>query len=84
MNSILDIDVPFKIANTKKLMFKIKLWIIPALQKFLSVKSIFLKNSEAVMIFKQKNTYTLDTKTVKIIYLPFPKEVKRIVIFGNM
>ena len=65
-------------------MFKIKLWIIPALQKFLSVKTIFLKNSETVMISKQKNTYTLDIKTVKIIYLPFPKEVKRITIFGNM
>ena len=32
------------------------------------------------MISKQKNTYTVDIKTIEIFYLPFWKEVKRIII----
>ena len=43
MNAILDIHSPYKKVNKKKLRFKIKLWITPAVQKSLTVKNHRLK-----------------------------------------
>ena len=43
MNAILDIHSPYKKVSKKKLRFKIKLWITPALQKSLTVKNHRLK-----------------------------------------
>ena len=43
MNAILDIHSPYKKVNKKKLRFKIKLWITPALQKCLTVKNHRIK-----------------------------------------
>ena len=43
MNSILDINPSYKKDNKYKLRFKIKPWIIPELQKSISVKNSLLK-----------------------------------------
>ena len=42
MNAILDSNAPFKRVNKYILRFKTKPWIIPALQKPISVKSLLL------------------------------------------
>ena len=43
INSILDVHAPLKKVNKYKLKFKTKLWIIPALQKSISINKNSLK-----------------------------------------
>ena len=43
MSCILDIHAPFKRVNKYKLRFKIKPWVTPPLQKFISVKNSLFK-----------------------------------------
>ena len=43
MNTILDIHAPYKKVSKYKLMFKLKSWITPALQKSISVKNSLLQ-----------------------------------------
>ena len=59
INAILDIQSPYKKVNKKKLRFKIKLWITPALQKSLTVKNHRLKkfiNCNDSQIKEQQHT----------------------------
>ena len=80
INAILDIHAPFKKVNKYKLRFKLKPWITPALHKSMSVKNSLLKKFINCNDSRKKNTYILDKKNIEIFYLPFWKELKRIII----
>ena len=60
MNAILDIHTPYKKVSKYKLRFKIKAWIIPALQKSISVKKSLLKKFINCHDFQTK--HYLDTR----------------------
>ena len=79
INAILDIHAPFKKVNKYKLRFKLKPWITPALHKSMSVKNSLLKKFINCNDSRKKNTYILDKKNIEIFYLPFWKELKRII-----
>ena len=70
INSVLDIHAPFKKVNKHKLKFKIKPWIMPTLQKSISVKNSSLKKFINCNDSQTKNTCILDIKTIEIFYLP--------------
>ena len=72
MDSILDTHAPLKIVNKCKLKFKTKPWIIPALQKSISIKTNLLKKFITAKDPQIKEKYRKEyIKTTETWYLQF-------------
>ena len=77
MDSILDTHAPLKIVNKCKLKFKTKPWIIPALQKSISIKTNLLKKFITAKDPQIKEKYRKEyIKTTETWYLQFWSKTK--------
>ena len=72
MNPILDEHAPLKRVNKHKLKFKSKPWIIPDIQKFITVKNNPLKKKVLIQkISKQREFFMSNIRIMEICYLLF-------------
>ena len=72
MNPILDEHAPLKRVNKHKLKFKSKPWIIPDIQKFITVKNNPLKKKVLIQkISKQRKFFMSNIRIMEICYLLF-------------
>ena len=71
INSILDSRAPLKKVNKYKLKFKAKPWIIPALQKSISIKNNLLKKFIIAKDSQVKESIIRNIKATETCFLQF-------------